>query len=61
MSSIVLFVMIQTEAKLIKRSKILRPGLSKNVLFISTLPMMIQLPGKSTNFGSKILVCSRNN
>ena len=36
----------------------LRPGLSENLLLLSVLPMMIQLPGKSGNFDSKMSVCS---
>ena len=34
---------------------------SENFHLLSTLPMMIQLSGKSTNFGSKMLVPSENN
>ena len=33
-------------------------GLSEIFLLLSTLPTMIQLSGKSTNFGSKMLVLS---
>ena len=33
----------------------------KTFLFLSTLPVMIQLSGKSTNFRSKMLVRSKNN
>ena len=38
-------------------------GLSENFLLLSTVDstMVIQLSGKSTNFGSKILAPSENN
>ena len=39
-----------------KSVKILRPGLSENFAFTHTLPMMIQLFGKGTHFGSKMSV-----
>ena len=55
----VLVVVIQTWAKLLKSAKILWPGLSENFLLLSTLPMMIQISGKSTNFGSKMLAPSK--
>ena len=35
------------------------PGLSENFLLLSTLPMMIQLSGKNSNFGLKMLVHSK--
>ena len=47
--------------KLIESVKILWPGLSENFLLLFTLPMMIQLSGKGTNVGSKMLVRSENN
>ena len=47
--------------KLLKSAKILWPGLSENFLLLCTLPMMIQISGKSTNFDSEMLVCSKHN
>ena len=48
-------------SKLFKSAKTFWQGLSEKFVLLSTLPMMIQHFGKSTNFGSKKLVCSENN
>ena len=61
MPSIVLFVVIQAQAKLLESEKTLTRRLSESFLLLSTLPMMIQLSAKSTSFVSEILVRSENN
>ena len=52
-------LLIQACTKFLKRARILRPGLSEKIFLSSALPKMIQLSGKSTNFGSKMSILSK--
>ena len=52
-TSIVLLLVIRTYTKLRKCPKILWPWFSQGFPLLYTLPMMIQLSGKGTNFGSE--------
>ena len=47
--------------KIIKKRQNIMTKIVWKLFLLSTLPMVIQLSGKSTNFASKMLVTSENN